>query len=160
MKVLFLEVSKTCQTWKRKNHAQIWITYLTLIIVCMLSHIWLFEILWTVAHQVLLSMGFSRQEYWSGLPFPIPGELLDPGIKPVSPWIPAFQADYLPAEPINWVMKTTLFTILYWFCHISTWIRHSNKVDETGAHYTEWSQPERKTPIQYTNAYIWNLEKW
>ena len=35
-----------------------------------------------------------------------------------------------------------------------------NEVDETGADYTEWSKPERKTPIQYTNAYIWNLERW
>ena len=39
------------------------------------------------------------------------------------------------------------------------WIS-SNEVDETGAYYTEWSKPERKTPIQYTNAYIWNLERW
>ena len=39
------------------------------------------------------------------------------------------------------------------------WIS-SNEVDETGACYTEWSKPERKTPIQYTNAYIWNLERW
>ena len=36
----------------------------------------------------------------------------------------------------------------------------SNEVDETGTYYTEWSKPERKTPIQYTNAYIWNLERW
>ena len=36
----------------------------------------------------------------------------------------------------------------------------SNEVDETGDYYTEWSKPERKTPIQYTNAYIWNLEWW
>ena len=39
------------------------------------------------------------------------------------------------------------------------WIS-SNEVDKTGADYTEWSKPERKTPIQYTNAYIWNLERW
>ena len=40
-------------------------------------------------------------------------------------------------------------------------IRHSsNEMDEAGAHYTEWSKPERKTPILYTNAYIWNLERW
>ena len=39
------------------------------------------------------------------------------------------------------------------------WIS-SNEVDETGAYYTEWSKPERKTPIHYTNAYIWNLERW
>ena len=40
---------------------------------------------WTVAYQVPLSMGFSRQEYWSGLPFPSPGDLSDPGIEPKSP---------------------------------------------------------------------------
>ena len=44
----------------------------------------LFATLWTVAHQASLSMGFSRQEYWSGLPCPTPGDLPDPGIKPVS----------------------------------------------------------------------------
>ena len=50
---------------------------------------------WTVACQAPLSMGFSRQESWSGLSFPAPGDLLDPGIKPRSP---ALQADYLPTE--------------------------------------------------------------
>ena len=40
---------------------------------------------WTVAHQAPPSMGFSREEYWSGVPFPSPGELPDPGIKPASP---------------------------------------------------------------------------
>ena len=51
---------------------------------------------WTVAHQAPMSMGFSRQEYWSGLPFPPPGDLPDPGIKPRSP---ALQADALTSEP-------------------------------------------------------------
>ena len=50
-----------------------------------LSRVRLFATLWTVAHQALLSMGFSRQEYWSGLPFPSPGDLPDPGIEPRSP---------------------------------------------------------------------------
>ena len=44
---------------------------------------------WTVAHQALLSMGFPRQEYWSELPFPSPGDLPDPGIKPMSLASPA-----------------------------------------------------------------------
>ena len=44
---------------------------------------------WTVAHQAPLSMGFFRQEYWSGLPFPPPDDLPDPGIKPTSPASPA-----------------------------------------------------------------------
>ena len=51
--------------------------------------------LWTVARQPPLSMGFSRQECWSGLPFPSPGDLPDPGIKPESS---ALQADSLPTE--------------------------------------------------------------
>ena len=53
-------------------------------------------ILWTVAHQAPLSMGCFRQEYWSGLPFPTPGDLPNPGIKPASILSPALQADSLP----------------------------------------------------------------
>ena len=51
---------------------------------------------WTIALQDPLSMGFPRQEYWSGLPFPSPEDLLDPGIELMSP---ALQADSLPFEP-------------------------------------------------------------
>ena len=61
-----------------------------------LSHVWLFGIPWTVVYQASLSMGFSKQEYWSGLPFPSPGDLPDPGIEPR---FPALQADTLPSEP-------------------------------------------------------------
>ena len=64
--------------------------------VKLLSHVRLFVTPWTVAHQALLSMGFSRQEYWSGLPFPSPEDLPNPGIKPGSP---ALQADALTSEP-------------------------------------------------------------
>ena len=61
-----------------------------------LSRVQLLATQWTVAHQVPPSMGFSRQEYWSGLPFPSPGDLPDPGIKPRSP---SLQADALTSEP-------------------------------------------------------------
>ena len=64
--------------------------------MCLLSCVQLFATLWTVAHQVPLCMGFFRQEYWSGLPFPSPGDRPDPGIKPGSS---ALQADSLPPEP-------------------------------------------------------------
>ena len=53
--------------------------------MCMLSCIRLFVTPWTVAHQAPLSMKFPRQECWSGLPFPTPGDIPDPGIKPASP---------------------------------------------------------------------------
>ena len=61
-----------------------------------LSHVQLFATLWTVAHQAPPSKGFSRQEYWSGSPFPSPGDLPDPGIEPKSPTL---QADALTSEP-------------------------------------------------------------
>ena len=63
--------------------------------VKLLSCVRLFVTPWTIAHQALPSMGFSRQEYWSGLPFPSPGDLPNPGIKPGSP---ALQADALTTE--------------------------------------------------------------
>ena len=64
-----------------------------------LSHVQLFAAPWTVAYQASPSMGFSRQEYWSGLPFPSPGDLPDPGIEPRSP---ALEADALTSEPRNY----------------------------------------------------------
>ena len=57
--------------------------------------------LWTVAHQAPLSMGFSRQEYWSGLPFPSPGDLSDPGIEPRSPILQADALTSVPPEVIS-----------------------------------------------------------
>ena len=61
-----------------------------------LSRVRLFATPWTAAYQAPLSMGFSRQEYWSRLPFPSPGDLPDPGIEPGSSGL---QADALPSEP-------------------------------------------------------------
>ena len=61
-----------------------------------LSHVRLFATPWAVAHQAPPSMGFSRQEYWSELPFLSPGDLPDPGIEPRSP---ALWADALTSEP-------------------------------------------------------------
>ena len=62
----------------------------------LLIWVWLFVAPWTISHQAHLCMEFSRQEYWSGLPFPFLGDLTDPGIEPGSP---ALQEDSLPSEP-------------------------------------------------------------
>ena len=66
--------------------------------VKLLSCVQLFATPWTVAYQAPPSVGFSRQEYWSGFPFPSSGDLPDPGIEPRSP---ALQADALPSEPLH-----------------------------------------------------------
>ena len=59
------------------------------------SHVRLFVTPWAVAHLASLSMGFSMLGYLSGLPFPVPGDLPNPGIEPASPGAPALQADSL-----------------------------------------------------------------
>ena len=68
------------------NHGDRGVCVCVCVCVCLLSRSVLSdsETPWTVTHQALLSMGFSRQKYWSGLPFPPAGDLLDPGIKPMS----------------------------------------------------------------------------
>ena len=79
---------------------------------------------WTVAYQVSPSMGFSRQGYWSGLPFPSPGDLPGPGIEPRSP---ALQADALPSETAwkPWKIIQPLNGNFVIFSY----------VNETGGHY-------------------------
>ena len=65
--------------------------------------------LWTVARQASLSMGFSRQDYWNGLPCPPPGDLTDQGIQAASPESAALQADSLPSEPSGKPIRS------YWY---------------------------------------------
>ena len=70
----------------------------------MLSHficVWLFAILWTGTHQAPLSMEFSREEYWSGLLFPPPGDLPDPGIELVSLKSPALAGGFFTTSATN-----------------------------------------------------------
>ena len=115
---LFFKINKYVNKWNKNSHnrsAQIvchmeWNMTITkenlkikhetintryLIYKCMLSHIRLFVTTRTVGHQAPLSTGFSRQEYWSGLLFPLPGDLSNPGIEPISP---VLQVDSLPTE--------------------------------------------------------------
>ena len=65
----------------------------------LLSHVWLFQILWTVVHQAPLSMWFPRQDYWRGLPFPPPVDLPDPGIKLVSLMSPELADRFFTTTP-------------------------------------------------------------
>ena len=74
-----------------------WTLYINIYVCAQSLHcVQLFATPWTTVCQVPLSMGFSREEYWSGLPFPPPGHLPNPGIEPGSP---AFHEDSLPSEP-------------------------------------------------------------
>ena len=82
-------------------------------LVKLLSHVQLFGTPWTIAHQAPPSMGFSRQEYWSGLPFPSPGDLPDPGIEPKSPTL---QADTLTSAPPGKPLLSLKSGQLYFQC--------------------------------------------
>ena len=89
------------------------ISFHSLLPVCVLSCVRLFAISWTVAPQVPLSMEFSRQEYWIGLPFPTPGDLSDPGIKSAPLMSPALAGGFFSTAPPG---KPFLKTILISSC--------------------------------------------
>ena len=77
--------------------------------VKLLSHVRFFVTQWTVAYEFPPSMGFSQQEYWSGLPFPTPDDLPDPGIES---WSSALQADSLPSEPLEKPLEMHTYNLL------------------------------------------------
>ena len=88
----------------------------------MLSPVQLFVTSWTLARQVLLSIGFSRQEYWNGMLCALPGDLPDPGIEPMSPEL---QADSLPTEPPGKPNYALATTNLFLFHHSFVFLRMS-----------------------------------
>ena len=75
------ELAKFSSTFKDLKNAK----WKVKVKVKLLSHVWLFATPWTVAYNAPRSLGFSRQEYWSGLPFSSPADLSNPGIEPRSP---------------------------------------------------------------------------
>ena len=92
---------------------QVWLQELWKVKMKSLSRVRLFATPWTAASQAPLYMGFSRQQYWSGLPFPSPADLPDPGTEPGSP---ALEADALPFEPPGNCRKYKSygFTLIVW----------------------------------------------
>ena len=78
-----------------------------------LSHVRLFATPWPVAHQAPLSMEFSRQEYWIGLPFPSLGDLPDPGIEPISLKSPALTDGFFTTEPTFFVVVDFFFNKVF-----------------------------------------------
>ena len=104
----------------RGSQSQTWLKWQK-VKVKSLSSVWLFATPWTVAYQAPPSMGFSRQEYWSGLPFPSPGDLPDPGIEPGSP---TSRADVLtsepPGKPLKWQRTLANYLSEFWLA-AGTW---------------------------------------
>ena len=90
------------------------------------NHVWLFAILWSVACQARLTMGFSRQEYWSGLPYPPPGDFPNPGIKRSSLPSHALQSDSLllslQGTPYIFYIFIFIYLYIYIYLYILYWI--------------------------------------
>ena len=101
-------------------------SWIILLLKCLLlSCVQFFVTPWIIVHQAPLSMGFPRQEYWSGLPFPSPGDKPDPGMELSSP---ALQANSLPSEPLGkphfttYMCANVLWYFWKWVYHISIWL--------------------------------------
>ena len=106
-----------------------------------LSHVRPFAILWTIALQGPLSRKFSQKEYWSGLPFPTPGHLPNPGIKPMSPALAGrFLTSAPPRKPYNRILLSHKREQNCAICRDVSGPREC---------HTERSQSERKTNIIY-----------
>ena len=130
------------------------------------SPVWIFATPWTVAHQAPLSMGFSRQEYWSGLPFPSPGDLPNPGIKPRSL---ALRADSLPVKPQGKPKNTGVgsLSLLQWIFWPGNWTGVSCIA---GGFFTNWAMREAQLgyenlihPVLQDNTmirYVWRRLRW
>ena len=105
---------------------------------------------WTIPHQAPLSIEFSRQECWSGLPFPSPGDLPNPGIEPASP---ALQADSIPSEPPGKPLSAGHMEAILLFSSVQ--ISHSvmsNSLWPHGLQHVRLSCPS-PTPGAYSNSY-------
>ena len=90
-------VAKKLLTCGNSRYWHHYVKSVSFINLCLLSHfscVWLFATPWTIACQVPLSMRVTKQEYWSGLPLPFPGDLPDQGIEPMSPASPALQGGF------------------------------------------------------------------
>ena len=92
---LLISLIKPTVGLETAHFVKIWDSF---VVVQLLSHVQLFATPWTVAHQAPPSMGFSRQEYWSALPFTSPRDLPDPVIKPTSP---VWRVDSLPLNHLG-----------------------------------------------------------
>ena len=101
----------TSATWDHPNYSLYISNSLAPLCGCVLSSVQLFATSYTVAHQAPLSMGFPRQEHWSELPFPSPGHLLDPGIKPAPPsrWTDSLPLIHQGSYTLLWLQVKHVF---------------------------------------------------
>ena len=131
--------------------------------VLSLSCVWLFATPWTAASQASLSVTNS-QSFLKPMSIEWYYPTISSSVIPFSSCLQSFPITQMIKSirvvPVHQPQASSIVHRTWTGNSFHAWYYSSNEVDETGAYYTEWSKPERKTPIQYTNAYIWNLERW
>ena len=133
--------------------------------VCVLScfsPVWLFETLWTVALQSPLSMGFSRQEYWSGSPLPSPGDLPDTEFKRVFSATPVLKADSLPlshqGSPNHNIVLVKLNCHNVWVSLVAQMVKNLPAMKETWIQSLGWEDPLEEGMATYSSILVWRIQ--
>ena len=109
----------------------------------------MFVTLWAITHQVPLSMGFPRKEYWSGLPFPSPEDLSDPGTEPTSP---ALVGGFFTTEPHREARLS-----LSWASLVAQLGQNSRAMWETQVHFLGWEDSLEKGPVTHSSILDWRI---
>ena len=137
-----VELSNVSRLSSIRANALVVRTLSVVAVCCLVAQLCLFETPQTVAYQATLSVGFSRQEYWSGLPFPSPGDLPDPGIEPKSTVSPALACRLFTTEPPEIDLKqqrhqTSLSSVQF---------SHSIVYDSLRPHESQHARPPCPSP--------------
>ena len=140
---------------KRERHR----TKLLEFCCCLVAKSWLFVTSWAIAHQAPLSMGFSRQEYWSGLPFPFPGDLPNPRIKLTSPALAVRVFTVEPSGNVEavWVWVGKEFPDTEYFRREWIYLRTKSR-DEVGSRHPH-DRPERADSFHGLIASFYSIKK-
>ena len=123
------------------------------------SHVQLLANLWTVAHQAPLSMGFSSQEYWSSLPFPSPGDLPDPGIRPMSLRSPELAGGFLTTST-TWKAQTLILFYILWASLVTQMVKNlpvMQKPQETQVRSLVWEDPLEEEMVTHSSILAWRI---
>ena len=125
----------------------------------MLSRVWCFATLWTIACQAPLSMGFPRQEYWSGFPFPSPGDVPDPGTEPASP-VSCIGRQILyhwaPGKPFNRMLLLLLSHFSrVWLCATPEMAAHQAPLSLGFSRQEHWSGLPFPSPMHESEKWKW-----
>ena len=129
------------------------VAYKVALAVESLSHVWLFVTPWTVTHQAPLSMGFSRQEYWSGSPFLPPGDLPNPGIEPMSPALAGGLFTIEPPGPACKVVLTNWVLCPLFFSLVCSWWQN-NPYSQIVGHFSHLPRSSPSSWCQLSDSFL------